>query len=398
MSEKKLHVLQVTGTMNRGGAEVMLMDIYRNISPDVHFDFLINVKGNNTKPQGDFDDEIVRRGGRLFYIGTQWELGPVRYIREFKRIIRETGKPDVVHIHLNAKCGVIAMAARLSGIKKVIAHSHAALKFRGPLVEIFARSIELKLQRLLISLFATDYWGCSEAANASLFYRRLLKGKAVVLNNAVDVSTFQRIPENKTRELLSAFGAGDETLVLGNVGRVVRHKKVDFIIDVLKVLHERSIDFLFVFAGRTDDQAYLDEIMQKAKDFGVAGRVLYLGDRDDVPALMSTLDLFVGPALNEGFGLVVAEAQAAGVPCVISKGFPQSVDMGLNLVTYLDNYHPESWADAILQAKGSNCSDKEKICQHIAERGFDAAGTTRRIAQLYRSTPSSSLKRNAHDT
>ena len=386
MPEKKLHILQVTGAMNRGGAEVMLMDIYRNISPDVHFDFLVNVKGNNPKPQGDFDDEILRRGGRFFYIGTQWELGPIRYIREFRKVIQEIGKPDAVHIHLNAKCGVIALAARLCGIKKIIAHSHAALKFRGSFLRVLPSVIELKFQRLLIALFATDYWGCSAAANNSLFYH---KGKAVVLNNAVDVATFQSVPAAKTQELLQAFGAKEGTLVLGNVGRVVRHKKVDFIIDVLKVLNEKKIDFLFVFAGRVDDQAYLIEIMQKAKTHAVAERVLHLGDRDDVPALMSTFDLFVGPAVNEGFGLVAAEAQAAGVPCVLSKGFPQSVDMGLNLVTFLDNYQPEKWSDAILHASGNHCYNKEMIYQHIAERGFDAAGNARRIEQLYRTTSTS---------
>lgn len=383
MTDKFLHVLQVTGTMNRGGAEVMLMDIYRNISPEVHFDFMVNVNRNNFKPQGDFDDEIVRRGGRLLYIGSQWVLGPIRYIREFKKIIQEIGTPDVVHIHLNAKCGVIALAARLCGIKKVIAHSHAALKFRGSFLQVLPSVVELKLQRLLIALFATDYWGCSAAANASLFYR---KGKAVILNNAVDVATFQSVPDGKTQEILQTFGANEGTLVLGNVGRVVRHKKVDFIIDVLKVLHERGIDCLFIFAGRGDDAAYLSEIMKKAKDHAVAERVLYLGDRDDVPALMSTFDLFVGPALNEGFGLVAAEAQAAGVPCVLSVGFPPSVDMGLNLVTFLDNYQPEKWADAILQVCGHKCRDKEKIYQHIAERGFDAVGNTKRIEQLYRAS------------
>jgi glycosyltransferase EpsF len=95
-------------------------------------------------------------------------------------------------------------------------------------------------------------------------------------------------------------------------------------------------------------------------------------------------DVFVGPAVNEGFGLVAAEAQAAGIPCVLSRGFPPTVDMRLNLVTYLDDYQPEKWADAILQAKGSTCTDKEMIYTRIAGRGFDAAGNTRRIEQLYR--------------
>jgi glycosyltransferase EpsF len=385
MYDGTLNVLQVTGTMNRGGAEVMLMNIYRNLSPDVRFDFLINVKNNN-RSHGDFDNEIVRLGGRLLYIGTQWDLWVVEYIRQFRKIIQDIGKPDVVHIHMNAKCGVIALAARICGIKKIIAHSHAALKFNGPFFQTMPNIVELKLQKVLIGLFATDFWGCSKEANASLFYQRFIrKNKTVVLNNAVDVSAFQNISKSQVTRIYSSYGIKENTLVLGNVGRVVRHKKVDFIIDVLKVLRERNMDFLFVFAGRVDDKAYMDEIICKARECRVEDRVLHLGDRDDIPAVMTTFDVFIGPALNEGFGLVSVEAQAAGVPCVLSKGFPPNVDMGLNLITYIDNYHPEKWADAILKASGTNYTNQELIWRKIAECGFDAAENAKAIEKLYRS-------------
>lgn len=385
MIEKKLHVLQVTGTMNRGGAEVMLMDIFRNVSPGVRFDFLINTKKDDPHPHGVFDDEIVGRGGRVLYIGTQWELGIAKYILNFRKIIQNIGKPDVVHIHLNAKCGVIALAARLCGIKKIVAHSHAALNFKGPLRKILPSIVELKFQKILISWFATDFWGCSEAANQSLFNRRACaKNTPVVLRNAVDVDRFQSVSEGATKELRSAFGAKTSTLVLGNVGRVVRHKKVDFIIDVLGFLKEVEPDFLFVFAGREDDSPYMEEIKRKARALGVEDRVLHLGDRDDIPAIMSTFDVFVGPALNEGFGLVAAEAQAIGGPSVLSTGFPQQVDMGLDLISFMGNYQPEQWVDAILRVKENRCVDKALIARKIDERGFDAVKNTRRVEQLYR--------------
>ena len=109
MSKKKLHVLQVTGAMNRGGAEVMLMDIYRNISLDFHFDFLVNYKLKSGVVKGDFDDEILEKGANIKHIGTQWDLGPINYIKEFKKIIKEIGKPDVIHIHLNSRAGIISL-------------------------------------------------------------------------------------------------------------------------------------------------------------------------------------------------------------------------------------------------------------------------------------------------
>jgi glycosyltransferase EpsF len=386
MMGKTLHVLQVTGAMNRGGAEVMLMDILRHLSPEVRCDLLINVKKDDPRPRGDFDEEITRLGARLTYIGTHWELGIPRYIARFRQIIQEIGKPDVVHIHLNAKCGVIALAARLCGVKKIIAHSHAALKFRGPLRRRLPSILELKLQKVLIAACATDFWGCSPAANASLFYRRFIrKGQPVVINNAVDVQAFQGVPPSRAQESRASYGAGASTLVLGNVGRVVRHKKVDFAVDILKVLKTRGVDAILAFAGRKDDEAYMDEIQQKVQSHHLEGRVVHLGDRGDVPAVMSAFDVFVGPAVNEGFGLVAAEAQAAGVPCVLSSGFPRSVDMDLGLVTFVDAYDPVTWAEAILAARGRRCSDGELIHRRIAEHGFDAVENTRRIERLYRS-------------
>ncbi len=377
--------MQVSGAMNRGGAEVMVMDIYRNLSSDVRFDFLINVKKDDPRPKGDFDEEILKRGGRLLYIGTQWELGIVKYILELKRIFHQIGRPDVVHIHMNAKCGVIALAAKICGVKKIIAHSHAALKFKGPLTKTLPSILELKLQKFLIASFATDFWGCSNEANASLYYRRLIdRERTVVINNAVDVAAFQNIPEEKIQALRNTYGMEKRFLILGNVGRVVRHKKVDFVLDVLKVLDERKIDFLFVFAGREDDKAYMEEIKKKVLQYRLENKVLYLGDRGDIPVVMSTFDVFLGPAVNEGFGLVAAEAQAAGVPCVLSTGFPPNVDMKLDLVTYLDTYQPRLWADAVLNVRGRKCSDRSLIYKRIADLGFDAVTNSRRVEQLYR--------------
>ena len=105
-----LRVLQVTGTMNCGGAEVMLMDILRNKPQDVHFDFLINNPPEDLYREGFFDTEIRSLNCEIRHIGTQLRIGPLNYIRRFREIFDEL-KPDVVHIHLNAKCGLIALAA-----------------------------------------------------------------------------------------------------------------------------------------------------------------------------------------------------------------------------------------------------------------------------------------------
>lgn len=386
MSKKKLHVLQVTGAMTRGGAEVMLMDIYKHISKEIHFDFLINYKIKEGIVKGDFDDEIIGLGGKLKYIGAQWDIGLITYIKEFKKICNKTGTPDVVHIHLNAKCGVIALAAKIAGIKKIIAHSHADLKFRGSFLHRLSSVVELKFQKLLIALFATDYWGASNEANKSLFYKCLVKGEKIqIINNAVDVKAFQNVTLKQVKEFKKSININEDTLLLGNIGRVVRHKNVDFIIDILKELQNRKIDFRFVFAGRADDELYLDEIFRKSKKLQVSDKIVYLGNRDDVPIIVNTFDIFVSPALQEGFGLVAVESQAAGTPCVLYTGFPKSVDMNLNLVTFLNNFNIQHWVDEILKFKERKDIDKVFIQNQISELGFDSIGNTKKIEKLYRS-------------
>jgi glycosyltransferase EpsF len=370
--------------MNRGGAEVMLMDIYRNISADVHFDFLINYKVKAGILKGDFDDEIRSKGGQIEHIGSQWDLGFLKYIKAFKKVVQKIN-PDIVHIHMNAKSGVIAWAAKKSGINHIIIHSHADLKFRGSLLSRVVGKLELLFQKQLMAMSANSFWGCSREANESLFYKRLLTPKnSAIIKNAVDVRSYQNVSELKVKELRSSYGVKKDTIVFGNVGRVVKHKNVSFIIDVLDKLNKENIDFLFVFAGRDEQPNYLNEILSKAKLCGIEDKIKYLGVRDDIPLVMNSFDVFLGPALQEGFGLVAVEAQAAGVPSVLFTGFPKTVDMNLNLVTFLDNFTIIEWVKAIKQLPKKN-NDYNLIKTAIITEGFDSQFNTKEIEERYNS-------------
>jgi glycosyltransferase EpsF len=379
-----IRVLHVTGAMNRGGAEVMLMDIFRNIGPQFHFDFLINYNKKKGIVAGDFDTEIISTGSTLFYIPTQWEIGPISYCKRFKKVIMDC-KPDIVHIHMNSKSGMIALAAKQAGVKHVITHAHADIKFRGNFIYRMVSNLEMKFQKFLIHKYSDQYWGCSLEANKSLFYfSKLNNQNSAIINNAVAVQQYQEVSLEDSTALKKTYEIGENTLVLGNVGRIVEHKNVLFIIEVLNELKLRAIDFVFVFAGRADQMAYLEEINAKIDAYHLKNNVIYLGLRDDIPVVMNTLDVFIGPALKEGFGLVAVEAQAAGIPCVLYTGFPESVDMQLNLVTFLDSFIVALWVDAILEMKNQRCTDKALIKTKIIDLGFDSVSNSEIIGKRYK--------------
>ncbi len=377
-----LKVLQVTGTMNRGGAEVMLMDILRNKPDDVHFDFLVNNPPEDLERKGVFDEEILSYGCEIRHIGTQLRIGPKAYIRQFRKIYEEL-HPDVVHIHLNAKCGIIALAAHKAGCKKIITHCHADIRFRGSLLSQLFSEGEMFLQKFLIAWYGTDWWGCSVEANRRLYWPWIRK-KSVVINNSINLKAYQSVRPEDVLALRSSYGLPNTTLVIGNVGRIVPHKNIAFVVEIMHKLMEQGQDVAFVVAGRDDSPTYTATMQARAQELGIpTNRLLFLGERDDIPKVMNTFDVFVGPALKEGFGLVAVEAQAAGVPCVLYKGFPKTVDMRTSLCTFQSSFNVNSWAEAVIRANAKPRVDKSVIYHKICDLGFDACSNANKVCGMY---------------
>lgn len=376
-------VLHVVGAMNMGGAEVMLMDIFRNIPKEFHFDFLVNQKTNSGNLKGDFDDEILENGGDIHHIATQWSIGPFAYRKRIRELLKKVSY-DIVHIHLNAKSGIIAWAFATSGVKNIIVHSHADLKFRGNPIRVFINKFEMKFQQFLIANYAKRFWGCSTEANKSLFYSRLLTSEtSAVINNAINTAKYANVQKGDVLKVRESYGFRDQTLILGNIGRVVAHKNIAFILDVLANLKSKNIDAAFVFAGRGDDESYLKMFWEKASALGVKEKVLHLGQRSDVEVVMSSFDVYLGPALQEGFGLVAVEAQAAGLPALLYKGFPERVDMKQGLVTFFESFDIEKWTSTVLKQRDMRKSDVKQISDAIKTLGFDSQKNTENVFGRY---------------
>ncbi len=377
-----MKVLIVNSVMNLGGAEVMLMEILRHKAPDVEMHFLLNERSCDQGIRGYFDDEIEARGCKIYRIGSQGALGPRRYIKEFRRIIEEV-RPDVVHTNLNAKNGFIALAAHRAGVKTIISHCHADIKFHGSLKSRLINEAEVFVQKFLIAHYCKGFWGCSVEANKRLYWP-WVRQKSIVINNAIDAEKYANVDTTAVAALGKSYNLPEDCLILGNVGRIVRHKGIAFVPEVMQALKRQGRDSAFVVAGRKDDQDYINEMLTKARQYGVDHRIIFLGERNDVPVVMSSFDVFVGPALREGFGMVAVEAQAAGVPCVLYNGFPQLVDMSLGIVSFHSNFDAEAWAEDIVAMANKKIYDKTLLASTIKERGFDSKHNAEVVCNLYK--------------
>ncbi len=384
-------ILEVTGKMNRGGAETMLVDIIRQTHKELRYVFLINTKSLNDK-SGEYDTELMALGCKFYYIGTVWDMGIPAYTKAFleicNRIHQEVAPIDVVHCHMNSKCGTVLRAAKMAGIKKRIAHSHAEIKFNGSLPRVIGYCMELYFQKILINKYATDYWGCSKKALPSLYTRVHIQGEhCVVIKNAIDIHKFVYADRKTVDSFRVQLGIPEGKKVLGSVGRIARVKNTRFIIELFRSIHIQHPDTCLVIVGAEQDAVYSKEIHELVQAYGLKQDGIFTGVQSQLEYIYNSFDFFLGASLREGRGLVSVEAQACGVPCVLSTGFPEEVDIGLGMVRFVDSFDIEQWTTCILETLKSGSDfkelDKPSLVASLAQSGYDAVVEAQKVRALY---------------
>lgn len=375
--QKPIKVLEVVGSLNRGGTETWLLHLLRCLDRRTfHLDFLVH------DPQkGAYDDEILALGGGI--IPCLKPHHPWSYARNFRRVLQDHGPYDIVHSHLHHYSGFVLWLARQAGIPGRIAHSHLDTSLphsqAGPL-----RRLYLALMTSWIQRHATAGLAASQQAAVALFgphWRRDPRWR--VLYCGIDLSPFHRAPQRQA--LRAALGISPEALVIGHVGRFFAQKNHAFLVEVAQEIARREKNFILLLIG---DGPLRPLIQQRVHAAGLGDRVIFLGWRNDVPRLMlGAMDVFLFPSLYEGLGLVLVEAQAAGLPCVISAVVPWEADVVPPLVERLSLSLPAAtWAEAVLDAgRGTKRLSQEEALRRVEGSPFNVLSSVTKIQEFYES-------------
>ena len=340
--EKAIRILHVVGGMDTGGIETWLMHMLRRIDRDRYrFDFL-----THTDKPCFYDDEIRSLGGRI--ISCAHTALPWRYARNFLRILKEHGPYDVVHSHVHHFSGFTLMLAKMAGVPVRIAHSHNDTSLNERRAGI-GRKFYLHSTRRLIRCCSTFGLACSGLAAVNLFGKDWEGDpRWRILNYAVDFDPFMK-PVDRAhvrRELSIPLDA----FVMGHVGRFAQQKNHDFLLDVFAELSRREKSAYLLLVGDGDLRA---KLVEKTKRLGLADKVIFAGVRPDIARLMlGAMDVFVFPSHHEGLGLVVVEAQAAGLPVVMSDTVPAEAIIIPPLIKILSLQKDSSiWVQAVADCK-----------------------------------------------
>ncbi|WP_420034734.1 glycosyltransferase [Streptomyces sp. cg28] len=298
---KVLHV--ITG-LGAGGAEQQLRLLLRHV-PGTHDVVTL------TNP-GQVADALRRDGVRVTHLGMAGNRDG-RALPRLVRLIRE-GRYDLVHTHLYRACLYGRIAARLAGVRAVVAteHSLGDHQIEGRPLTRSVRALYRTGERLGRTTIAV-----SPAVADRLGAWGVARDRVAVVPNGVDVDRFAYDPAARA-EARGALGLPSDAFVVGGVGRLVEGKRFGVLVEALRELPD-DVHLLLVGTGPQEEA-----LREAARGAGVSGRVVLAGERPhtadradgtlDLPALLSAADLLASPSYDEAFGLAVVEAQASGLP------------------------------------------------------------------------------------
>ena len=365
-------ILHIVGTMDRAGAETMVMNLYRAIDKTQYqFDFVYFTE----KPCA-YDDEILELGGRIFRMPDKYSKNTISRTFKLYQLIKKQNPFYAIHCHQLLANAFHLIAAYFSGVPKRLAHAHSTRDFSK---KNMVRSIYQSFSKKIIALLATDFIACGLQPGTYLFPS---VKNVVFIPNAIDVVKFLKTDNYKKNiDFFQSNKITKDTIIFSQVGRFMPVKNHEFSINYAFFLKNKGIDFHMFFVG----SGYLEDETKKmvvAKD--LTNYITFLGVREDIDTILANSDILLMPSIYEGFPVILVESQTAGTPALISGGIAPEVDLGLNLVTFCDlNESFEKWFDLTTEILKNPLPNQKKRNKVIGERGFDINISVKLLEEIY---------------
>lgn len=305
-----------------------------------------------------WEDQVVKHGIKVVHLHdldkhrlTKW---PITLYKAFK----EHGPFDAVHLNMDMLNGINAMVARRAGIPIRICHAHRSSSENANVV----KKIYLAIMKYLTERYATKRVACSDVAGKYFF-----SGEHEIIYNGIDLQKY-RSSEIKERNPMEP--------VFVTVGRFTELKNPFFLLEVFEQVQKIKPGAVLRWVGSGE---LYDPVREKARAYGIAEKVEFMGIRDDVSDILKKSDYFLLPSVSEGLSLALAEAQAAQLDCFVSEGISKMSDCGKCI--YISLNEPACrWAEIICGfiSNGSRMEiDEEKLAK------FDIRCTAKELQRLY---------------
>lgn len=330
---------------------------------------------------GFMDDSVRELGGKVVYAPAPLHQ-KLQFLKELRRFMSE-GNYDILHSHHDIVSAVYFLASLGLPLEKRIVHIHNT-SLSIPTPSLLKNILWREPMRQVCLHFADNVVGVSTAALQTFLDGRSLDSERdAVIHCGIDTIPFHtKLPSRL--EILHSLGLPINSRILLFVGRMTEYKNPCFVIDILDIVSKVDPTICAVFAGSGPLES---TVVTMARAKSLEDRVRVIGWQGDIPSLMRSCNMFICPGLEEpkeGLGLVVVEAQAAGIPVLMSLGVPEEAIVESKLVKSLSlKLGAKVWAKTILDVMNSELPDKNDSLALVENSSFAIAKSAGNLQKLY---------------
>jgi len=372
-------ILNVVNSLDSGATENWLVracEIGAALHPDWKWTFYCTY-GNS----GRLDDRARKFGAEVIY--SPYPVGNKRAFFTSLRTFLKTHPQDVLHCHHDFMSAVYLWAAWGLSFRKRIVHIHNTDE-EIPTPSRWKQFMFREPMRQTCLRLANQIVGVSHHTLAKFLRNRPPQPERDrVLYCGIETKKFR---ENllDTVQFRRGLHLSEDAKIVLFVGRMVPIKNPVFVLEMMKTLvqHDPSVVACFVGTGELESK-----VVELAKEMSLSDHVRLLGWRDDMAQIMSMSNLFVFPRLEEpkeALGLVLVEAQAAGLPMLVSQGAPDDAVVTRELVQFLPlSSGPVAWACWAAEILAKPIPDREASLRLVEASSFSIANSSSALMGLY---------------
>lgn len=366
---KPIRVLQVLHILNRGGAEAMVMNLYRKIDRTrIQFDFLVH-----EQEKGVYEDEITRMGGKIYRIHAFKGYNAISYYGECLIFFKNHPEIKIVHGHLGSCAYFYLKAAKKYG-KFVIAHSHSASKIRT------FYDLTYKIFSFPTRYVADFFFGCSTLAGLARYGRSVVNSnKYLNFNNAIDTKEY-RFNKERRDILRKEFDLSDDQILIGTVGRITLQKNPKRIFSIFLFLIENYKNVECLWVGTGELEAEIRSLIEK---YNLQDKIIMTGLRSDIPDIVSAMDCMLFPSLWEGLPVSVIEAQAANLPVVLADTISKETQISDLLSWHSLEEDDSAWAADVMKQAVKYRYHRDRYAADMNLSGYDINNTVKDLMDFY---------------
>ena len=358
-------MLQVVASLNAGGMENYIMNIYRSIDRNkVQFDFIVHHTAI-----GLYEDEIKKMGGKIYHFDVLDQKNIFKYIFELNAFFSTHPEYKIVHGHLSSLAVFYLGIAKRNGVPWRIAHSHGAGFIQTP------KGVAKYLMFKTTKWNANVYLACSTEAGKYLYG----KDPFTFVPNGIDVERFAFSLE-KRDEVRKSLGF-DQEYVIGHVGRFNVQKNHGYLLSIFQKIVKKAPQARLLLLG---DGELRDKIQSQAIRLGIQDKVVFAGVHKDVEDYYQAMDAFVLPSLFEGLPVTGIEAQYAGLPCFFSDVITREVQICQNAVFLgIGNENIGQWVEKLGKMPINPQREKIKVMTDRFDTRSSAQDMERRYLSMW---------------